>query len=481
MGTDQSANHEWIELYNASNQEIDLTGWTLKATDGAPEIELIGTIVAQDYYLLERSSDSPVPDQSADLLFTGSLSNSGETLLLLDQTGAEVDRVDGSTDWELGGDNDTKETLQRQGSGWITAVATPGALNSNQAVPSQAKTTTSQSTVSSKKASSRQVIYGSPSTNSIQLVADQPELWVDITSVDSVGTQAPHTFSAVAYDEDGDLLPQGVSYRWNFGDGMTGRGQAVRHVYRYPGAYIVTVEAKTKRFGEDLLAVMQQTVLTEELGVKIIRADADSYVLQNNKSETVDISGWHVLIGEAVETLPQYTYLPAEADTTFQRKTRSVSQRLALVSPTGHRVWDNYQSPTPAKRVVTTPKRTTISQQSTPASQPTEAKAEATSTLASITLPGASVFGSLAQAEPSVALEALSGLEDEDRLSVNYWLLGVMGIIGIALLSFIGGTRGGSPPAQMALNAPQDAPLPPSTAFTIIEEHDLVAGGSQKS
>ena len=38
MGTTASANSEWIELYNPSNSEVDLTGWTLEAQDGAPNI-----------------------------------------------------------------------------------------------------------------------------------------------------------------------------------------------------------------------------------------------------------------------------------------------------------------------------------------------------------------------------------------------------------------------------------------------------------
>jgi hypothetical protein len=32
-------------------------------------------------------------------------------------------------------------------------------------------------------------------------------------------------------------------WRWHFGDGASARGAAVRHVYRRPGTYIITVEA----------------------------------------------------------------------------------------------------------------------------------------------------------------------------------------------------------------------------------------------
>ena len=40
-----------------------------------------------------------------------------------------------------------------------------------------------------------------------------------------------------SYDADGDSL----SYAWNFGDGATGEGAKVSHVYTKPGTYIVSL------------------------------------------------------------------------------------------------------------------------------------------------------------------------------------------------------------------------------------------------
>src|SRR5215216_1508176 len=78
-GTQADGNDEWIELYNPGNTDIPLTGWTLRAVDGTPNIALSGTIVANSYYLLERTDNTTVNDVSADFIYNGAMSNTGET------------------------------------------------------------------------------------------------------------------------------------------------------------------------------------------------------------------------------------------------------------------------------------------------------------------------------------------------------------------------------------------------------------------
>jgi len=108
MGTNNSANDEWIELY--SDESINLDGWVLKADDGSPEIKLEGII--NGFYLLERTDDESNPNKPANLIYAGSLSNSGENLRLINSSGKVVDEVLCQDGW-TGGDNKTKETLKR--------------------------------------------------------------------------------------------------------------------------------------------------------------------------------------------------------------------------------------------------------------------------------------------------------------------------------------------------------------------------------
>lgn len=111
-GTPVSYNDEWIELHNNTDSKINLSNWRLAAQDGTPEIILTGVILANGFYLLERTDDETVPGIAADQIYTGALGNDGETLNLYDNSGNLIDTVNCSAGW-FAGDNSTKQTMER--------------------------------------------------------------------------------------------------------------------------------------------------------------------------------------------------------------------------------------------------------------------------------------------------------------------------------------------------------------------------------
>jgi hypothetical protein len=115
-GTRSSAYDEWIELFNPGAEVIDLAGWHLEDS-GDISIILSGFIAPRSLYLLERSDDTTISDIRADLIYTGSLNNGGETLVLKDPSGAVIDTaniVGGS--WPAG-DAGTRASMERLGGG----------------------------------------------------------------------------------------------------------------------------------------------------------------------------------------------------------------------------------------------------------------------------------------------------------------------------------------------------------------------------
>lgn len=115
-GSEESSYDEWVELYNYLDSEIDLSGWTLEARDGAPKIFLSGTILGKGFFLLERTDDDSSP-ALADMFYSGSLGNGGEYLELKDENGSVVFSLDASSGWP-GGDNIDKTTAQLCAEGW---------------------------------------------------------------------------------------------------------------------------------------------------------------------------------------------------------------------------------------------------------------------------------------------------------------------------------------------------------------------------
>ncbi|GEM_PF-597078 len=101
---------EWVELYNTGNEDVDISDWALVATHGDKEIVRIpsGSLIeAKGFYAIP---DHPPREQWLD--------NQDESIVLKDNSGAEVDRTptladdrddscawsrypDGSPDWEF--------------------------------------------------------------------------------------------------------------------------------------------------------------------------------------------------------------------------------------------------------------------------------------------------------------------------------------------------------------------------------------------
>gem|GEM_PF-336900 len=101
-GTAASTSDEWLELYNTSSGDVDLTGWNL-SDGGDISITLVGTIAAGGYYLLERTADDTVSDIPADQIYSGGLGNAGESLTLRDAGGSIVDTANGNGgEWPAG-------------------------------------------------------------------------------------------------------------------------------------------------------------------------------------------------------------------------------------------------------------------------------------------------------------------------------------------------------------------------------------------
>jgi hypothetical protein len=324
MGSVENANAEWIELYNAG-EAIEVTGWQLIASDGQPTIVLEGTLPGGAYALLERTSDDTVPTVTAHQVYTGAMGNTGEVFELKDAHGATIDRVDGGTDWALGGDNATKLTLQRNGAGWVTAVPTPGRVNAESDDQAYSEQKASDDAGGGSGAEDG-AIKKSESTNTEKKTKAPPSsqplnpaltiaIGNDRTSVAGV----PVTFTADARKEGGVPLDL-PAIVWNFGDGVIADGQKVSHTYLYPGEYVVQARgtrsvARTPLRAEDTLRIR-----IAPLALLVSHADADSIEIINDSEYDVDLSRFALVAGKQYFRIPQGTTLLKDARIRFSSK-----------------------------------------------------------------------------------------------------------------------------------------------------------------
>jgi phosphatidylserine/phosphatidylglycerophosphate/cardiolipin synthase-like enzyme len=105
---------EWIELKNNTVVTVDLSGWTLRAVDGTPNVALTGAIAPQGYYLLERTDDNTISDIPADQLYTGDLGNGGDSLQLTDPLSNVIDTANGDGGaWPAGSTSPDYYSMER--------------------------------------------------------------------------------------------------------------------------------------------------------------------------------------------------------------------------------------------------------------------------------------------------------------------------------------------------------------------------------
>ena len=256
MGTSSSTSEdEWIELRNNTDQDVDLSGWTLRSNDGSPSIPLAGVLEAGGFHLLERSDDTTVNDIAADQIYTGGLVDSGETLALRDPTGRVVDTANASGGPWPAGVAAGRSTMERvnpfapdQDSNWRT---NDGATRNGK----DAKGNPLNGTPSSKNSCTNPPAAGFSSS------PEPATIWDAVLFLDE------------STDRDGTVS----SWLWRFGDGGSSSDRSPAHAYRSPGIYFVSLEVTDN---DGLLGSVRK-----ELRIATGRGDVDG----NGTVDVIDV------------------------------------------------------------------------------------------------------------------------------------------------------------------------------------------------
>lgn len=317
MGTSVSSSNEWVELYNDGDVPTPLSGLTLLAEGvGKLSVPLSGNIAPKSFFLLERTNDDTVPGILADQIYTGALGNSGETLVLKDGQGTEMQRINTPSGWTAG-DNTTKETMQWNGSSWLTAKGTPKAEN----ILSVSSATTPPNITDENKTTSQ--TSGNNTSSSLDTSAHSSPLPLsDFSAEQELSLSAGRdrivpaggilAFEAYAVDTKGKKMAN-ASYAWSFGDGFAEGGLKVSHVYEYPGNYIVVLNVVS----EDGAAVARAKVRVFAPDVALLLYNENEVSLANHSPYEMNIGGWKLNAGNQTYVFPEDTLIGAKEEIVF--------------------------------------------------------------------------------------------------------------------------------------------------------------------
>lgn len=280
MGTVESQFGEWFELYNDGDEAVNLAGWKLFEDAGAQLVfTLTKSIPSKGYLLVERSTASspdPVPgieDESGTFGGSG-FSNSGEDLVLKDEKGTTVQTLSFASGWPAG-DANTKQTMQWDGTKWVTAAATPKAMVQGGGTGDGSPVETSKSgggTAWSAPKIEPRIVFSIPQT---------------------IYTTISAEYTAKAFLEYGEAY-NGV-FLWNMGDGTTYKTVSpspVKHIYKYPGKYTISFAYYRAAYEQKpfLSSSIERNVISPKIVFSILKNKGFRFI--NSDNTPVDISAW---------------------------------------------------------------------------------------------------------------------------------------------------------------------------------------------
>lgn len=356
MGTTESTYGEWFELYNNGSSSVDLSGWQLYKDSGNKILfTLTKTIGAGEYLVVERTTPSmpdPVPgvNDEAGSFSNSGFNNTGEALVLKDGLGTTMQTLSYASGWPAG-DATTKQTMQWDGSSWVTLAATPKSGVAGQA-PVQAQQQDTGSTQQQNTSQEKSAPASSSATETI--VLQHIPAHIEFNFPSTVHTGIGYDFAAdVIYD---DMHKEHGYFVWNMGDGSVLADEkiiGIHHTYMYPGTYVVSFAYYNTK--KDAVPLLQstQSVRVSDAGIRITQSAPTTITLHNDTAAAVDISQWKIAGIEGTLTLPDMTFIAPKASMTLPiaRLGYGVFTAQQIYSPEGQLI-AAIASATPATRSV---------------------------------------------------------------------------------------------------------------------------------
>lgn len=326
-GTDTG--REWIEIENTSTSSIDLGTWKLFEANTNHKISPVdlGIVPVGAFAVIADVPDKFRADNPgySGLLFdsTFSLGNDGETLIIRDENGVDVDSVAYVPAWGATGDGNS---LQKSSAGtWIASIPTPGSATTatvstvppNNSVstttPSNTDTSGQDSSSDSTSVSNSSQTDESPSTHISQEIAntlpDEPVLQMTSGRARLGFVDSPLPFEAkmkaVKNISSEVSFTSSIENIWTLGDGTSLSGKYIEHAYVFPGDYVVILNSRYA--GASAVSRVNVKIVDPHMHISIVQGQYIDLLNQNDFE--VNVGGYSVLSGKGKFSIPQDTII----------------------------------------------------------------------------------------------------------------------------------------------------------------------------
>lgn len=348
---------EWIELYNNSEETVDLSSLTIAIKGGSPipvtSVSGGSTLTPREYAIVgstvggitKFTQDYP---NYTKTLFKSSISlvNTGVTSLEIKLGGQTVDTLASYTAAKEG------DTYSLVDGAFTTGLPTPGEENKKDSSGDKEATSTPPGDQG-----------GLP-----QATPPGSDIVMYLPFERVVVAGAPTVFSVFSLSHAGNPITN-LSYFWAFGDGGSKTGSSTVYRYFYPGRYIAQVEGDNGLVAG--IARIAIRVVSPELVVYPIDIGKyGSYIdITNPNAYDLDISGWRLSIDGVTFPFPKNTLLQSGKTRFsgmamgFASTTVFASTTIKILFPTMEEVTRITQGKEPVYTPVTnTPRISTSSQ-----------------------------------------------------------------------------------------------------------------------
>ena len=439
------AKREWVEIYNASGQSVDMSGWRLFESDTNHKLTPVqeGAILgAGEYAIIADNPDMFLAENAyAGVLFDSafSLKNGGELLVLRDANLSDVDSV--SYDPAIGGDGDGN-SLQKSADGWIAGIPTPGR---GVEVVSESGEEENGENASSEDSGggSESGATGESAQSSGQSFSADPKIFAnagppEITAIVGADT----VFSGEAIGIKGFPLVN-ERYSWVFGDGGVAEGSTVTHAYMHPGTYIVVLNVSSGGFAASDTVTVR--VVPPRIAVSRVGYGAGSFIeIRNDTEYKLNLSRWLLRSGESLFAIPEDTFILPNGTLAFPERYTNI--RLAsgdgaeLLFPNGV-VASSYREKKPERAgsgEESRNPRPVLSGNSPPA------KRTARTAAAAVLEAGAKVLSEEIERPVASAPRVAAAEGSGGEYSAMGWFMAVLAVCFIAIGGIVAARRGGS-------------------------------------